>query len=209
MPIPIQDDQTVLFIGDSITDTGRDRDDDSDLGSGYANFVAAWFTARYPHRRVRFLNRGISGNRVQDLQDRWQRDCIDLKPDWVSILIGINNTMRRYDSNMMTSDDEFRASYHELLRQVKQQLHAPIILLEPFLLTVQDDMRAWRADLNPKIDSIRQLAVEFGAFYVPLDGLFAAVAARRGMAFWLPDGVHPTQAGHALIAQAWLDAISE
>jgi acyl-CoA thioesterase I len=209
MPIPVQDDQTVLFIGDSITDTGRNRDDDSDMGGGYANFVAAWFTAHYPHRRVRFLNRGISGDRVQDLQVRWQRDCIDLKPDWVSILIGINNVIRRYDSNLITPDAEFAAAYRSLLQQVKQDLQAPIILLEPFVLAVNEDMRAWRADLNPKIDIIRHLAAEYGAFYVPLDGLFAAVAARRGMAFWLPDGVHPTQAGHALIAQAWLDAISE
>lgn len=204
----IQDNQFVLFIGDSITDTGRDRQDDTDLGSGYANFVAAWFTASHPNRRVRFLNRGISGNRVQDLEARWQTDCLDLKPDWVSVLIGINNVVRRYDSNLPTTTDAFKASYRALLDATVQHTSARIILLEPFLLANNPQMAAWRDELNPKIDAIRDLAVEYKTFYVPLDGLFAAAAAQRGMQFWLPDGVHPTQAGHALIAQAWLEALS-
>ncbi|MCX7846838.1 MAG: SGNH/GDSL hydrolase family protein [bacterium] len=197
----------VLFQGDSITDCDRNRNDDNNLGSGYPAMIAAWLSALYPCRNITFLNRGISGHRVKDLLARWKTDCLDLQPTWVSILIGINDVWRRYDCNDPTSLQDFVAGYRELLRQIRAATKAHIILCEPFLLPVHPTLDRWREDLDPKIGAVRALAREFHTYYVPLDGLFAAASARREPAFWAADGVHPTPAGHALIAQAWLRTI--
>jgi lysophospholipase L1-like esterase len=200
--------QTILFQGDSITDAGRSRSNPDDLGAGYAALAAAWFSALYPEQNVRFINRGISGNRAADLRQRWAADCIDLQPDWVSILIGINDTWRRYDNNEATSASAYETDYRFILEAVRRELPAArLVICEPFVLPVPADRREWRIDLDPKIAVARQLAAEFGAIYVPLDGLFAAAACQREAAFWAADGVHPSQAGHALIAQAWLRAV--
>ncbi|NMA47533.1 MAG: SGNH/GDSL hydrolase family protein [Lentisphaerae bacterium] len=203
----IQDGATVLFQGDSVTDCGRSRENDMMLGGGYAAQIAARFTAAYPEKGVRFLNRGISGNRSKDLVARWQQDCIDLKPDWVSILIGINDTWRRYDREDPTSVEDYAANCREFLRLTRENTKARIILLEPFVLPYPEDRKAWRVDLDPKINALRLLALEFKAIYVPLDGIMAAAACRACPALWAADGVHPTQAGHALIARHWLKAL--
>ncbi len=203
----IQPGDLVLFQGDSITDAGRSRENDADLGRGYAAMIAAWFGAAWPEKGAHLVNRGISGDRAKDLAARWQPDCLALKPNLVSILIGINDTWRRYDHNDPTSAEAFEASYHAILTQVRDQLGARLVICEPFLLPVPDDRRAWRVDLDPKIAVARDLARRFGAIYVPLDGIFAQASTRREPAFWAADGVHPTPAGHALIAQAWLKAV--
>jgi lysophospholipase L1-like esterase len=203
----LRDNDLVLFQGDSVTDAGRGYDNDANLGQGYPNTIAAWFTALYPEKKVKFINRGISGHRVKDLQGRWQKDCLDLKPDVISILIGINDTWRRYDSNDPTSSAEFEKGYRDLLGQIRKHLNAKIILCEPFVLHVQPGQDKWREDLNPKIDVVRKLAIEYDALLVPLDGLFSQAATIQPPAVWAADGVHPTQAGHALLAQAWLKNI--
>jgi acyl-CoA thioesterase I len=205
MQFSIQDDSVVLFQGDSITDAGRSRENTADLGFGYPALVAAWYSALFPAKNVRFINRGISGNRASDLLARWQTDCLDLKPNLVSILIGINDTWRRYDSNDPTSTETYQTNYRAILEQCARS-GAQILMLEPFLLPIPPDRKGWRVDLDPKIQAARELAREFGAAYIALDGVFAEAAARRDPAFWLPDGVHPSLAGHALIAQAWLKA---
>jgi len=201
----IGDNQLVLFQGDSITDAGRLQSGDG-MGYGYASLTAAWFSALYPEKHVRFINRGISGNRVVDLARRWQKDCLDLKPDWVSILIGINDTWRRYDSNDPTSVENYETGYRGILRQTAA-LGAKLIICEPFVLPVPADRVGWRIDLDPKIDAARRLAWEFGAIYVPFDGIFAQSSTQVDPAFWAQDGVHPTLSGHALMAQAWLRAV--
>lgn len=203
----LEDNAVVLFQGDSITDAGRSRDDDANLGWGYAALAAAWFAARFPERRVRFLNRGISGNRAADLRARWRPDCLDLRPTWVSVLIGINDTWRRYDSGEPTTARDYADAYRAILAQTRDELGARLIICEPFVLPVPADREAWREDLDPKIAAARALAREFSAIYVPLDGVFAQASARRDSAFWAPDGVHPSLAGHALIAQHWLAAV--
>ena len=197
----------VLFQGDSITDAGRSREDMNQLGTGYVNFVAAWLSAQNPERRLVFLNRGVGGNRVYDMEARWTEDCIQLRPDWVSILIGINDTWRRYDSNQLSPITDFEASYRRILERTKNEARAQLILLEPFVLPTPPDRIAWREDVDPRIDVVRRLAREYGALYVPYDGLFAAASTQREPAFWAEDGVHPTQAGHALMAQAWINAV--
>ena len=197
----------VLFQGDSVTDAGRDYNDPTNLGLGYPMLAGAQFQARYPESGVKFLNRGISGNRVCDLKARWQQDCIDIEPSVVTILIGINDTWRKFDSNSPTSVEQFESDYRHILTQTSEETCAHIILMEPFVLPIPDDRKAWREDLDPKIHVVRALAREFDAALIPLDGLFAQAAARREPGFWAADGVHPTLAGHALIARAWLDAV--
>ncbi|MFD2700416.1 SGNH/GDSL hydrolase family protein [Paenibacillus shunpengii] len=203
----IEDQATVLFIGDSITDCGRNYDNVGDLGRGYAMMVAAELNFRYPEKQIQFMNRGINGNRVTDLEQRWEQDCLAHNPTWVSIYIGINDTWRWYDSKAETSADEFYRTYRELLVRTKEHTNANIVIIEPFVLPVPEDRKGWRVDLDPKIHAIRELAREFGTYYVPLDGLFAQASTKAEPAYWAGDGVHPTDAGHALIARAWLDAV--
>ena len=203
----INDNALVLFQGDSITDAGRERYNSYSLGNGYAMIASAWFGALYPEKNVQFLNRGVGGDRTQDLESRWQKDCIALKPTWVSLMIGINDTWRRYDGWGATSAVAYEKSYRTLLEAVKTKLAARLILCEPFVLPVPADRARWREDLDPKIAVVRQLAREFHAILVPLDGIFAQASAQREPAFWAADGVHPSNAGHALIAQSWLSAV--
>ncbi|MHB9024553.1 MAG: SGNH/GDSL hydrolase family protein [Armatimonadota bacterium] len=202
----IQPGARVLFQGDSITDAGRSRENDALLGAGYANYVAAWLSSRYPDRDLTFLNRGIGGNTVQDLEVRWGEDCIALQPDWVSILIGINDTARHYQ-NKTNPVSDFEPGYRFLLNRVKEETKARLILLEPFLLPSQELYAAWRPGLEARINIVRQLAREYNALYIPLDGLFATACTRAEPSFWSGDGVHPSPAGHALIAQAWMAAV--
>ena len=207
MPIKMPSSGTVLFQGDSITDAGRSYENDEMLGAGYAMLASAWLSAEYPEKNLRFVNRGISGNRVKDLKSRWQKDCLDLKPEVVSIMIGINDVWRRYDSNDPTSVESFEADYRQILTQTRNALNPQIILMEPFLLHVTKEQLKWREDLNPKIEVVKKLSAEFKAHLVPLDKIFTAAAQKKEPAFWSQDGVHPTLAGHALIAQSWLKAV--
>lgn len=202
------DGDIVLFQGDSITDAGRNREDPTHLGSGYALLAASWFQALYPERRVSFLNRGIGGDRIRDLEVRWQEDCLDLRPTWLSLLIGINDTWRRYDRNDATSIEAFEAGYRSLLDRLLARQETRLILCEPFVLPVSPEREDWCEDLAPKIAVVRKLAREHHAVYVPFDGQFAQAAARREPAYWAADGVHPTYAGHALMAQTWLRAVN-
>ena len=206
----IQDDAIVLFQGDSVTDAGRDRTVANHMGFGYAMMAASWFSALYPERRVKFRNRGIGGDRVKDLLVRWDTDTLMLtpKPTWVSILVGVNNTWRAFDSNDPTPPAIFERQYRRLLERTLAGLPGVrLVLCDPFLLPVDAWQQTWRPDLEAKIAIVQQLAREFSAIHVPLDSIFAEASARRKAAFWLPDGVHPSEPGAALIAQSWLRAV--
>ncbi|CAH1190565.1 Acetylxylan esterase [Paenibacillus auburnensis] len=203
----LKDNDVIVFIGDSITDCGRNYEDASSLGVGYALMVAARLGLQYPEKKLTFFNRGINGNRVVDLQERWDRDCLGLNPTWVSIYIGVNDTWRYMDSGQETTAAEFEAAYRDLIERTKASVDAKLVLIEPFVLPVPEDRKTWRRDLDPKIHVVRELAREYGALLVPLDGLFAAASMKAEPAFWAGDGVHPSSAGHALIADAWLKAV--
>ena len=196
---------TILFTGDSITDCGRDRLNPAHLGFGYVNYAAAQLQSALASPELTLYNRGISGNRAVDLVSRAQADLVALKPTVISILIGINDTSRAFDSNNPTSAEVFEANYRSLLTTIENETEARIVLLEPFLLHVPEDRHAWRNDLNPKIDVVRKLAVEFGTELIALDGIFAKAATQAPAAYWAADGVHPTAAGHALMAESWLE----
>jgi acyl-CoA thioesterase-1 len=207
MGVLIEDNAKVLFIGDSITDDGRRQIKNKPMGAGYAYIAASWFEALYPEKHVEFINRGIGGNRIQDLRGRWQEDCLDLKPSWVSILIGVNHAIWGYLRGDPMPAEEFKGIYRDLLTQVKEDLGARIILCEPFLIPATEERLGWRPDLTGKIEATRELALEFGALLIPFDGMFAQACARREPAFWAMDSVHPTGPGHALMAKAWLEAV--
>jgi lysophospholipase L1-like esterase len=197
----------VLFQGDSITDAGRSRGGASGLGEGYAMMAAAWFGAIYPKRGVTFINRGVSGERTADLVQRWEKDCLELKPDWVSLLVGINDTWRGVDQGDVTSTEIFEFNYRRLLRPVKEKLRAPIILLEPFVLPNHTAYDAMRGDLDHKLEAVRKMAREFETLLVPLDGLFQQACTQTPPEHWSMDGVHLTPAGHAFVARAWLRTV--
>ncbi|MFH9425369.1 SGNH/GDSL hydrolase family protein [Streptomyces sp. NPDC017529] len=216
MTIALRPGTTVMFTGDSITDSQRLESEDS-LGFGYPLRIAGEWGFRHPDRPVTWLNSGVGGHKVMDLEPRWQADVLDARPDVVSILVGVN------DMSWHTLDpkgyvipvEEFRAGYDRLLAPLAEA-GTELILIEPFLLPVrgvveagdvrvgEEERKEWRADLNPKIQAVRELAVEYGAQLLPADRMFAELAATTAPEHWAEDGVHPTPAGHAALAAAWL-----
>lgn len=187
----------LVFIGDSITDAGRREDPPDYLGEGYVRMVAE----RLPSREV--VNVGISGNRAIDLRDRWDIDVVALKPDILSVYVGVNDTWRRYDSNDPTSAAAFEEHYRACLADVGGA--SRVILIEPFVVPVSEDQERWHEDLDEKRVVVARLAAEYGAGFVPLQALLGAAAEDHGAAAIAFDGVHPTELGHRLIADAWLD----
>lgn len=192
----------VVLIGDSITDAGRLADGELGLGHGYAARVAG----RCGRRGVEVLNRGVSGHRVVDLQARWDDDVLALAPDLVSIMVGVNDTWRRYDAGDATGAEAFEVGYRDLLDRTRAGVpHAAIVLVEPFLVPVREEQWGWREDLDPKIQVVRRLAAAYGVPLVATDGPFAQAVATSGLGpqAWAYDGVHPTAAGHDLLADLW------
>lgn len=199
----------ILFQGDSITDMGRNREDIHNLGNGYPKYVAEYLQNMYPNIEFEFVDLGIGGNRTCDLVARLQSDFIDIQPDIVSILVGINDTWRRFDSNDPTSPEQFEANYRKILTEIKEKTHAKIIILEPYLLDVPEREGIYfREDLSEKIFITRRLAREFADVYIPLDGLFAAASIYEDPHYWTADGIHPTDAGAEYIADYYVDAIT-
>jgi acyl-CoA thioesterase-1 len=207
MSIEIKSHSLILFQGDSITDAGRNRDDGNHLGSGYVMLIAAWHSALYPEKKIHFLNRGIGGDRSKDLIARWDEDCLDIKPDVLSIMVGVNDTWRKFDSNDPTSAEQFEENLHILLKKTQASLGCKIIIMEPYILPYPEDRIKMREDLDPKIHACRKIARTYGTEYIPLDGIFAQATTRRDPVYWAGDGIHPTAAGHALIAQEWLKVV--
>lgn len=197
----------VLFQGDSLTDWGRDRADPTSLGHGWAAIAAALAGARRPHLGLEFLNRGVGGDTAAMVRDRWERDALALQPTVISLLVGINDTWRRYDAGTTTSTDEYEEHYRALLDQARERLAPRFVLVEPFLLPVTPEQPAWREDLDPRIDVVRRLAAEYGAVLLRADDVFAEAAQAAGAAHWTTDGVHLSVAGNGLLAEAWLDAV--
>lgn len=194
----------ILFQGDSITDAGRDRSDYHDLGEGYPKYAAEAIVSKYPDEDFEFINLGISGNQTADLVDRLQSDFIDIQPDFVSILIGINDTWHRAENREWLSGEEFEKRYRTVLSAIKEKTNAKIMMLEPFLLPVQDKLY-FREDLDPKIQIIRSLARQFADIYVPTDGLIASALVGRSISDFSDDGVHPNASGSAFIGRIYAD----
>ncbi|WP_342024578.1 SGNH/GDSL hydrolase family protein [Arthrobacter citreus] len=197
------DGERIVFAGDSVTDCGRRGGAGGGLGDGYVRMLAE----SAPFAGASVINRGVGGDRAEDLARRWEADVLAETPHCVSVMIGINDTWRRFDSGQETDQATFLARYRSMLERLAPD--TPIILMEPFVLPVDAEQQKWRQDLDPRIASVRRLAKEFGAVLVRTDeilnNLVAAGTAPQTLA---EDGVHPTERGHAAIAAAWLDAVA-
>lgn len=194
--------QTILFQGDSITDAGRTERTQENLGEGYPRIIAEMFQAE--NASVKLINRGISGDRTRELMKRWEKDCIQIQPDVLSILIGINDCWRKYDSNDETPIEEYRERLDALLKQAREETDARIILMEPFVLPYPEDRKEWRVTLDPEIHVVREMAAKYRTGLIPLDGIMNQMAVRYGYQAISEDGVHPTRLGHQIIAEAWM-----
>lgn len=195
----------ILFQGDSITDAGRDRSNKEDLGQGYPKYASAYIAARHPNVDFTFYNQGISGDRAESLRARWQSDCIDLQPDLVSILIGVNDTWHHAADESWMPNDYFEECYRYCLEEIKTKTNAKIILMEQFLLP-DFCFTKGRFDLDAKLQITRKLAREYADWLIPLDGIFASACIQVPGNFWSGDGVHPTAAGAQKIALHYADA---
>jgi len=202
--------QTVLFQGDSVTDSGRIREDAHSLSEGYPGRVADIYNALFPNNEITFYNRGNFGNRSSDLLARYEADFKALKPDFLSILIGINDVWRRYDENDPTSAQQYEKNYRTLLTQVRNDFpKIKIMMIDPFLLKTTPEKFCWREEVDSKIQVVRTLATEFADYYLPLDSILNTLCCTN---LYTPaqlstDSVHPTYTGHGVIAYQYLKAL--
>lgn len=196
----VKPDSVIVFYGDSITDAGRLKEPRG-LGTGYVRLLADQLDGQT------VINSGISGNRAVDLQRRLADDVLAHHPDLVSIMIGINDTWRRFDRDDPTTAEDFERSYRDIADRITAT-GAGLVLLEPFVLPVTEEQaEAWREDLAPRIDIVHRLAAEYDAPVVALDAELNRLAAGGRAAEFAADGVHPTPAGHAEIARLWSEVV--
>ena len=200
----------ILFQGDSITDAGRDWNNDGQLGRGYAHLVEASLGYEEPDQHV-FINKGISGNRVVDLYARIKRDIINYKPDVMSILIGVNDVWHEIgDSPNGVDADKFFKIYCMLIEEVKEALpNIKIMILEPFVLEACATENHWeffKTETAKRAEMAKKVADKFDLPFIPLQNGFDELAKKAPNNYWLGDGVHPTAKGHEFIKNEWLKA---
>jgi lysophospholipase L1-like esterase len=203
----------LLFIGDSVTDCGRTQPVGEGLrgglGNGYVSVVNAAMEAFVPERNIRVINVGTSGHTIRDLAGRWERDVFVLKPDYVSVLIGINDVWRQFDSPHEKERHVYPDEYERTLRDLAARTTPTVkrlILMTPFFIEphATDAMRA-RMDQYGEI--VKRVAEGSGAVFVDTQGAFNAVLAHRHSAAIAWDRVHPNATGHMILARAFLTAI--
>ena len=199
----------ILFQGDSITDgkRGRNADPNHILGHGYAFIIAAKFGAAFPELKLEFINRGVSGNTVPDLQKRWQADTLDLKPDILSILVGVNDAGRGLPM------DQYEPAYEKIIAEARSaNPQLKLVLCEPFTLPVGRKIEGydtWSADIKQRQAIVARLAKKHGAALVQFQRVFDDAIARAPADYWIWDGVHPTYRGHQLMADEWERVVRE
>lgn len=196
----------ILFQGDSVTDAGRDRSNPKNMGFGYPKCASAMIADAYPHVDFEFINLGISGNRTEHLVARLQSDVVDVAPDLVILLIGVNDVWHRHLENIETTSEYFENNLRTILTTIKQKIDAKLVMIEPFLLYGSDKMHMLE-ELDEKIRIERALAQEFADAYVPMQAIFAAQTIHTPYTEFSPDGVHPNAGGAAFIARQVLNAV--
>ena len=205
---------TILFQGDSITDSAREKErempnDPNSLGKGYAFLAAAHLLKTLPQHHLKIYNRGISGNKVYQLADRWDKDALDLKPDWISILIGVNDYWHMLDGNYDGTLEMYENDYRKLLQRTKDTLpNVKIIICEPFVIpgtTAVDE--SWVEPFEKYQTAAKKLALEFNAFWIPFQEVYEEALINAPASYWIPDGVHPSISGSQLMADAWIKPI--
>lgn len=210
---------TFLFQGDSITDGNRSRNNDWNhvMGHGYAYLIACRLWFDYIDKDLMFFNRGVSGNKVEDLAARWQQDSLDLKPDILSVLIGVNDVERIIANEY--SIKKWKETYIKLLDRTKENLpDTQIILCEPFILPSNDMARIdWTKEkaesyqnvISEMQEIVKELAKAYDAVYVELQKAFNKACEKAPAIYWIWDGIHPMPAGHELIARLWIKELSK
>jgi lysophospholipase L1-like esterase len=213
----IQTDDVILFQGDSITDAGRSRDNQTanepaNLGRGYVFYAAGLLHEALPGGKLKVHNRGIAADRVTNLQQRWRVDTLDLKPNVLSVLIGVNDTWHGTGSGMPENGvplDQYEQVYRQIVIEAKD--HQPslkLVLCEPFALPCGAVNDRWFPEFTQRREIVKKLANEFGAVFVPFQSVFDGAQDRAAPEAWAADGVHPTLAGHMLLAKTWVAAVS-
>ena len=200
----------ILFQGDSITDAGRDYNNDATLGRGYALLVEASLGYSEPGEHM-FINKGISGNRIVDLYARMKRDILNYKPDVMSILIGVNDVWHELgDSPNGVDADKFFKIYSMLIEEVKAELpNIKIMIMEPFVLEACSTEANWeyfKTETKKRAEMAKKIAEKYNLAFIPLQDGFDALAKKAPNNYWLGDGVHPTAKGHEYIKGEWLKA---
>lgn len=207
-----EDGMTMLFQGDSVTDTDRNRELSEgieSMGNGYPKVFQQMYDTLFPGNKVRFVNRGVSGNRTNHLLERYDEDFLAMKPDVISIMIGINNTWRNFDGgDDYCSAERFEAEYEELLAKIKADMpDTKIMIIEQFALTAHSDRNTWQEDLDAKRDATRKLAFKYADWFVPMYDIITDASENDFDLYELSaDGVHPAPYGHSLIATEMMKA---
>jgi len=201
----------ILFQGDSITDAFRKPDEFNpafQAGNGYVFLIASRLGRDFPDQDFVFINRGVSGNTIQCLAKRWVPDAVDLSPDVLSLLIGVNDTVRAVKGKGEGTGLEFFVDTYRDLLAASRKANPKIrfLLLEPFLVPAGSVTSEWLDCLAPRRAAVEKIANEYGAVFVPLQKLFDEALQAAPAAYWAFDGIHATHAGFQLIADAWLEA---
>jgi lysophospholipase L1-like esterase len=205
----------ILFQGDSITDGNRGRSNDPNhiLGHGYAFAIASGLGATNPGRRLSFINKGNSGDTVEALQARWKADALDLKPDVISILVGVNNVFHRIRSGNATAPSMYAYEIRKLMESTRQSLPGTkLVLCEPFILPVgmvNEDTERWSAEIKTVQQATATVATEFNCIYVRFQQLFNNALKQAPADYWIWDGIHPTYNGHGLMAKEWMREVGK
>ena len=201
----------VLFQGDSITDAGRDKRNYRDMGEGYPKYAAELIAQNNPEIEFDFINLGIGGNRTDQLFDRLYKDAIELEPDVISILIGINDIWHRYGGEkVMTTDAQLELNYRTILTDLRKYTNAKIMIITPYVLDYDNETRqAMRRDLLTVLPIIKGLADEFADVYMPLHEIFAeALPKQPEPLHYSADGVHPNDNGSRFIGEQYAKYIA-
>lgn len=206
----------ILFQGDSITDgnRGRNMDPNHIMGHGYAFSIASRIGADFPEKGYHFYNRGISGNKVIDLKKRWQTDTLDLKPNVLSILVGVNDSSSVVlKGEPIIAVEKYADTYQSLLDQTLAKFPDIILVLcEPFIQPVgrvKENWDAYQSDIMKRQAVIRKLADEYKAVFVGFQEVFDKACEKAPADYWIWDGVHPTVAGHELMAREWIRQVEK
>jgi lysophospholipase L1-like esterase len=199
--------QRIVFIGDSITDAERLRDHPP-YGNGYMSLVRALVTARHPELGLTWFNRGVSGDTVRDLDRRWAEDAIGLQPDWLSVMIGINDIWRAFEGRdaEAVAIDEYEETLRRLVKRAVDETGCRLILADPYFIDA-DQEQPQLAETRRYALVVARLAAEFEALHVPSQRAFDRVLTTTGSQDWAHDRIHPNLPGHAVLAQAYLDVL--
>jgi len=212
--VTLEENDIVLFQGDSITEWGRDKaksmsDDFGALGSGYVLLTATVLLRDYATKNLQIYNKGVSGNKVYQLADRWDTDTLVIKPNVLSIMVGVNDFWHTLSSGYKGTIETYKSDYKKLLDRTKQALpNVKLIIGEPFALK---DVKAVDATWYPAFDNYRQasrdVAAEYGAAFIPYQSVMDEALKLAPAKYWSLDGVHPSPAGASLMAEAWLKTV--